>query len=164
MSSGILHQCVFPVTKKSLSPDTTFGRRRIKSDAELDITPMIDVTFLLLIFFMVTSTMQQDASLQVPPARHGEGIRTDAATVITIASREGEPQIHLGDKITDRPATLGEIAAYVQQGIDDPQGARRTVIIKADRDLPSGFIEEVARAANQVEGIEKFYVGVQDKR
>ncbi|MGD9853337.1 MAG: ExbD/TolR family protein [Planctomycetaceae bacterium] len=149
---------------KSLFLESSSGTRRIKSDAELDITPMIDVTFLLLIFFMVTSTMKQDTSLQIPPARHGEGISTDAAIVITVASKEGEPQIHLGDKITDRPATLGEIPAYVQQGVDDPQGARRTVIIKADRELPSGFIEEVARAANQIEGIEKFYVGVQDKR
>mgnify|MGYP003325625382 CR=1 FL=1 len=32
--------------------------RKKLEDAEMDITPMIDVTFLLLIFFMVTSTMQ----------------------------------------------------------------------------------------------------------
>ena len=131
---------------------------------ELDITPMIDVTFLLLIFFMVTSTMEKPTSLQVPPARHGEGVSMDAATVITVAAREGKPEIHLGDKVTEQPVSLSEIPAYVQQGIDDPDGARRTVIIKADRELPSGFIEEVARAANQVEGVEKFYVGVQDKR
>ncbi len=125
---------------------------------------MIDVVFLLLIFFMVTSTMKQDTSLQVPPARHGEGVSTDAATVITVASREGEPQIFLGPKVTDHAVSLSEIPAYVQQGIDDPEGAKRTVIIKADRELPSGFIEEVARAANQVDGVEKFYVGVEDKQ
>ena len=34
------------------------GRAKKKDEADLDITPMIDVTFLLLIFFMVTSTMQ----------------------------------------------------------------------------------------------------------
>jgi len=131
---------------------------------DLDITPMIDVVFLLLIFFMVTSTMKPDTVLQVPPARHGEGVSTDAATVITVASREGQPEIYLGPKVTDRAVSLSEIPAYVQQGIDDPEGAKRTVIIKADRELPSGFIEEVARAANQVEGVEKFYVGVEDKQ
>lgn len=149
---------------KPLFHEASTKPRRITSDADLDITPMIDVTFLLLIFFMVTSTMEQATALQIPPARHGEGINTKAATIITVAARDGEPEIHLGDEISNRPVSLDEIAPYVQQGFDHPEGARRTVIIKADRELPSGFIEEVARAANQVEGVEKFYVGVKDKQ
>src|SRR5690606_3006966 len=149
---------------KPLFTDSSTVQRRLQSDAELDITPMIDVTFLLLIFFMVTSTMSQEAKLQIPPAKHGEGVSMDASIVITVATRDGEPEIYLGDKVEDSPVSLGEIPAYVQQGINDPDGPRKTVIIRGDRELPSGFIEEVARAANRVEGIEKFYVGVQDKR
>jgi biopolymer transport protein ExbD len=37
------------------------------------------------------------------------------------------------------------------------------VIIKADREVPHGFVQEVARTVNGVEGV-KFYVGVQDKK
>jgi len=133
------------------------------SDVELDITPMIDVTFLLLIFFMVTSTMQNETELQVPPAKHGEGVSTDASTVITIVTRDGEPEIYLDDGPQGSPAPLSEIAAYVQAGLNE-KPPKKVVIIKADRELPSGFVEEVARAANEVEGIDKFYVGVQDKR
>jgi biopolymer transport protein ExbD/biopolymer transport protein TolR len=138
--------------------------RRTESETDLDMTPMIDVTFLLLIFFMVTSMMQQDTQVQVPVARHGEGVSTESAIVITVASRDGEPEIYLADQPFGEPASLSEIPAYVQQGVDDPAGARRTVIIKADRELPSGFIEQIARAANQVEGIEQLYVGVEDQR
>lgn len=135
------------------------------ADVELDITPMIDVTFLLLIFFMVTSTMQQEAQLQVPPAKHGEGVAMDSAIVITIATRDGEPEIYLGDGIDMKRGAvpIGEVAAYVAAEMNQGGVAKSTLIIKADRELPSGFVEEVARTANEVEGIEKFYVGIQDK-
>jgi hypothetical protein len=36
------------------------------------------------------------------------------------------------------------------------------MVIKADRETPSGFVEEVARAAGEVEGIKEFFVGVRD--
>ncbi len=124
---------------------------------------MIDVVFLLLIFFMVTSTMKQETELQVPPAKHGEGVSTDTAVVITIVTKDDNPEIYLSDGPTGSPAQLSEVAAYVQAGMNADK-AVKTVIIKADRELPSGYVEEVARAANEAEGVEKFYVGVQDKQ
>lgn len=42
-------------------------RRKANSDDELDMTPMVDMTFLLLIFFMVTATFSQQKTLQLPP-------------------------------------------------------------------------------------------------
>jgi len=151
------------VPAKSLFNDDPSVQRRITSDAELDITPMIDVVFLLLIFFMVTSTMKKEAELQVPPAKHGEGVSTNAAIIITIVTRDDKPEIYLSDGPKGSPAKLSEVAAYVQAGMDADKSVT-TVIIKADRELSSGYVEEVARAANEVDGIEKFYVGVQDKQ
>ena len=69
----------------------TLGHRRRKLDAgDLDITPMIDVTFLLLIFFMVTSTMKPPATADVPPARYGVGTESDEAVTITVVRPAGE--------------------------------------------------------------------------
>ena len=42
-------------------------KKKKNEDADLDITPMIDVVFLLLIFFMVTSTMDDQKAANVPP-------------------------------------------------------------------------------------------------
>jgi biopolymer transport protein ExbD len=45
-------------------------RQRRKEDVqeyEMDMTPMVDVTFLLLIFFMITAAFALQKSLQVPP-------------------------------------------------------------------------------------------------
>jgi biopolymer transport protein ExbD/biopolymer transport protein TolR len=125
----------------------------------MDITPMIDVTFLLLIFFMVTSTMENPDALKIPEARSGLGVDTQKAAVITIFSGEDAPEIFLADGVRENgPVDVSEVGAYVQS-----QG-QKTVIIKADRDVPSGFVEDVARAANESGEDLMFFVGVEDKQ
>lgn len=42
-------------------------RRRKRDDEELDMTPLVDVTFLLLIFFMVTASFGRTKTLLFPP-------------------------------------------------------------------------------------------------
>ena len=46
-------------------------RKRNKDDGELDITAMIDVTFLLLAFFVVVSKMDPQAAVDLPRASYG---------------------------------------------------------------------------------------------
>jgi biopolymer transport protein ExbD len=131
----------------------------------MDITPMIDMTFLLLIFFMVTSTMQVESRLQMPPAGHGQGVPLEEAVVMSVLKTGDEPQIVQGDKPSGTPMQLAEVGAYVSSELSS--GGKHTIIIKADRDIPSGFVEEVARAANEAapEDMElQFFVGVQDKQ
>jgi biopolymer transport protein ExbD len=48
-----------------------FGKHE-RGEAEMDMTPMVDVTFLLLIFFMVTAAFSLQKSLQVPTPRPDE--------------------------------------------------------------------------------------------
>ena len=51
---------------------STARRKRRKAqepDAEMDMTPMIDVVFLLLIFFMITATFHLQTGLGFPPDR-----------------------------------------------------------------------------------------------
>lgn len=41
-------------------------------DEEMDLTPMVDVTFLLLIFFMITAAFALQKSIEVPPVQDEE--------------------------------------------------------------------------------------------
>ena len=126
--------------------------RRAIPQADLDITPMIDVTFLLLIFFMVTSTMQGAPDVEVPPAKHGVGVDANAATVVTVKRPEaaGEsPTIVLGDG-RGEVGDLDGVRAYVERGRD---AGIAQVIVKADRDVPHGFVQEVVKAVNSVERV-----------
>jgi biopolymer transport protein ExbD len=47
-------------------PDTEFRTAERLEETELDMTPMVDVTFLLLIFFMVTAAFALQKSIEVP--------------------------------------------------------------------------------------------------
>ncbi|MFV1965224.1 MAG: ExbD/TolR family protein [Pirellulaceae bacterium] len=47
-------------------PDTPIIKKREPEETEMDMTPMVDVTFLLLIFFMVTAAFALQKSIEVP--------------------------------------------------------------------------------------------------
>jgi biopolymer transport protein ExbD len=144
---------------RRLPPDDSWGTRaRKKVDPDLDITPMIDVTFLLLIFFMVASTMTPNEDRNVPFARHGIGIDGKKATIVRlITSRRDRrnPEIRLESGTT----TLEELPAQVA---DRVRSGSQEVIIKAERDVPYAFVQKVARAATSTEGV-KLSIGVQDR-
>ena len=60
--------------------------RKKLEDVEMDITPMIDITFLLLIFFLVCSTPDQDTAIEMAKARYGRGVGERNSVIITISS------------------------------------------------------------------------------
>ena len=57
--------------EEELEEDFGVQKKPIPED-ELDMTPMVDVTFLLLIFFMVTASFTLQKSLEQPPAKSNE--------------------------------------------------------------------------------------------
>jgi biopolymer transport protein ExbD len=52
--------------EEEFEPEVDFGHKGVTED-ELDMTPMVDVTFLLLIFFMVTASFTLQKSIAQPP-------------------------------------------------------------------------------------------------
>ena len=65
--------------------DDFFGSSSRVDDEEMDLTPMVDVTFLLLIFFMITASFSIQKTLEVPaPDPDEEG----ASTSISIQEME----------------------------------------------------------------------------
>lgn len=137
------------------------GREMPEEDDEINITAMIDVVLLLLIFFMITSSMETSTTLQIPPADNGKDVLVDQSVVVTIFKTTGDPEIYLSDGAKENgPSDLEGVKSHVREGV---ASGLRSVILKADRDLPSGFVEDVARAAADVDPELKFYVGVMDK-
>ena len=49
-----------------MADDFSFLRKEKKAQPEMDMTPMVDVTFLLLIFFMVTAAFTMQKSFEIP--------------------------------------------------------------------------------------------------
>lgn len=133
----------------------------IELDEELDLTPLIDVAFLLQIFFMITSTIAMAGAIAMPEAKHGIAPDLTKGIVMTVYHTEGGPELYLADgKGKNGVAQLTDIPGYVREQMDN---GHNIILIKADKAVASGFVEDVARAASQVEGIERYLVGVMDK-
>jgi biopolymer transport protein ExbD len=139
--------------------------RRGSEDAEIDITPMIDCVFLLLIFFLVCSTMAKSTAVQLPPARHGQGVDEQTSVIITIDGEGGQtkPRIYLGDGTAGQPLPDDHqtqerlITEAVEQGM---QSGKSTILVKAARAVKSGDVERVASAAAAGAEGASFHIGV----
>ena len=135
--------------------------RKSAGDDEIDITPMIDCVFLLLIFFMVSSTMQGGVDLDVPVANHSVGIDAHGAAVVTIRNPENPgaiPRIILGDG-GGQEAQVAEIKPYVEDAV---RSGRTKIVLKAEGEVTHGTVDEVARAIKSVIGAE-LYMGVRER-
>jgi len=117
---------------------------------------MIDVVFLLLIFFIVCSTIGKMTSVQLPKARIGVAVNPQTATVFTLAGFENDAVVYLGDGTSgkvlaaDRDIQREEIVQAVENGL---RQGKRNVMIKADRKLYHGEVYRVESVAASVPGV-----------
>jgi len=133
----------------------------------MDITPMIDCTFLLLIFFIVTSKLTQDVPIELPTARHGDAVAVKAAIILTVAATSGgEVRVYRGDSIDPKNRIVGvdlveqeeAIAQYIEQEAKgDP--LKRNVLIKGAKGVKRKEVARVSRAATRAD-VEQLYVAV----
>lgn len=149
--------------------DTTIrvGRRAIGDGADMDITPMIDITFLLLIFFLVASRMEDDAVIELPPARHGTAVAARSAATLTVIQGTGDKTvIYLGDgkspstmiSTEDRHQQEERIRQFVE-GQTLGTNAKKHVLLKAERGLKHREVARVARAVGRATDV-PLYVAV----
>jgi biopolymer transport protein ExbD len=131
-------------------------KKREPIEADIDVTPLVDCVFLLLAFFMMTSPMKGNPDRNLPTAQHGGPINPNTATLIRIA--EGEPAPHI--LLDDRESTVADVRPFVEEGL---RKGHANVLIKADRKIPCGLVQQVAKAVTSVEGA-RFCIGVLDKK
>ncbi|MBM3998900.1 MAG: biopolymer transporter ExbD [Planctomycetes bacterium] len=143
------------------------ARRRPIEEAEMDITPMIDITFLLLIFFLVASKIDTQGAVELPPAAYGKPVAVGDAVIITV--REGGPDgsalVFLGDgsaegKVkAENPADQeDEIAAYIDQMMAKEQ--KHFVLIKASKSVKHRDVARVANAVGRTEAAQTLHIAV----
>lgn len=150
-----------PFTRRTFTGSARFDPERSSDESVVDLTSMIDVTILLLIFFMVTATLAARDQVDLPLARHGRGLDPSLATSIVVfetTDRSPAPVV-LVEPETEPGATLDEVRAAVEEGLADN---RTRVVIKAHRNARWGNVSKVARAVAAVEGV-GLYVAVKEK-
>ncbi len=119
-------------------------------DEEMDITPMIDITFLLLIFFIVSSKMNAEQAVDLPKARHGGVVAAKESVVVIMKRGTGDQaEVEKSDGTpfsSDIEQQNADIAEYISAGIDD---GKKHVIIRAEGSVRHGEIGRVSEAISQ---------------
>lgn len=65
-------------------------RRRAQRDNSINLTPLIDVVFLLLIFFMVTTTFTRDTRMLISlPEAEADAMASEQTTLELLISKDG---------------------------------------------------------------------------
>ena len=81
---------------------------REKPERELiNITPLIDVVFILLVFFMLAGSIEPEDAFPVSPAASSSDLRGDIQDLVVLVGEEGE--IAINDRAVERERLEDEI-------------------------------------------------------
>ena len=118
-------------------------RTSSRDSPEVNLTALIDVVFLLLIFFMVSTTFEwrTELGIELPEASARESARDDPVVDVVIDAAGG---IEVEGRRYDDPTTrsLRRALARAARGLDSPQ-----VVISADARTPHQSVVTVMDAA-----------------
>jgi biopolymer transport protein ExbD len=115
------------------------NKRHQRGGLEMNMTPMIDVTFLLLIFFMTVHAVSKANRENIPlPKTHGSQDQTE--TPLTINVRFDGGIVVSGNRLS-----LAQLASVVGEELGKHQGepSQLKVVLRADRGGTSRTVNEV---------------------
>ena len=107
---------------------------------QIDIAPLIDVVFLLLIFFMLTSTfvMQPAIKVNLPKAVTSESVKPENAEIVV----NSENVVYVNGAVV----TMQELKAFLKEA-----GKRgQSLVIKADTRVSLGRVVEIWDSARSL--------------
>lgn len=117
-----------------------------RAQADINLTPLIDVVFLLLIFFMVSTTFKDEVRLRVQlPQAQGEEAPTREPDIIRILIDQA------GRFVVDDQALADGRTGTLVEGLKRALGARADapVLIQADAQTPHQAVMQALTAARQ---------------
>jgi len=135
--------------------------KKPSEDVEMDMAPMIDVTFLLLIFFMLTNSLANPSPMDVPVAVHGRGVTLEGQQLLLIDTEGG---YYLGDNASEenRAASLDALIQEVQANADASR-APMDVIVNAHKKSSYLQIRELVERLGSVQGLGEIMLGVEEQ-
>lgn len=144
-------QYSLPSWEEEEDEDLVLGREAPELD-EMDLTPMVDVTFLLLIFFMITAAFNVQKSMDSPPAA------SDDASAVSVpkdtpdgvqALIDPDNKTFVDDVEATTLADLVSLLKTARSGVDsvelslliDPDSTHEKRILVADAAAQAGFLK-----------------------
>ena len=110
------------------------------SGSVIDMAPMLDMVFILLIFFIVTSSFVRETGIDVNKPKASSSQELARESILIGISREGT--IHINEGQVDLRALRATLQTMTAEKPD------RAAVIVADRDAPSGRVVDVLDQCN----------------
>jgi biopolymer transport protein ExbD len=140
-------------------------KRRAAGGTDIDMTPMIDVTFQLITFFMFTlnfSEAEQDQRIQLPTSQVAKPVENSDLEPLTLQLMDDGRVIYNGE-----PVALAALRDYLKNEKAVILAANRepgaaTVVVRADGRSRTGDVQQIISSC-QEEGFDKFAFRVEYK-
>ena len=126
-------------------------RSKIREPLRVDVTPLIDIVFQLVIFFMVSTTFDDSPSIDINlPESSSKTLIRESQDIEIWISKEG------GFFIERQEQSLEQVKSRLQQGLQRNKGV--VVIVKADTEVEHGDVVLLLNLAQEV-GVKKLSIG-----
>jgi biopolymer transport protein ExbD len=119
-------------------------RKRREADAdeaEIDLTPMLDVVFIMLIFFIVVASFLKEAGIEVNRPDSSKSDPSDATSIVVTI--KGDDQIWMENRRIDVRAVRANIAKLLAT---DPE---QSFTVKTERGASAKTLIQVGDAARE---------------
>ena len=124
-----------------------------EEESEINITPMLDVVFIMLIFFIVTASFVKEAGIDVNRPDAETAVRQERANILIAISENNE--IWIDQRMVDPRALRANIERL---HAENPEGS---VVIQADKKAITETLSQVMDAARQA-GVYNVAIAAQD--
>jgi biopolymer transport protein ExbD len=129
-------------------------RRSLVGSVEMELTPLIDCVFLLLIFFMVTTVFKQPYRLKVLLPLAIEATIIEEKKLVATIDRGGAMEVN---RFPVTPESLEGVLTREKEGVRVV-----TLIIRTDKDTGHGLVLDMMETAKRI-GIEKIVLATEKK-
>jgi len=118
------------------------------------MTPLLDIVFIMLIFFIVTASFLKEAGIDINRPDASTSVKADKANIMIAVSDNNEAWME------KRRVDVRAVRANVERlRAENPEGS---VVIQADVDSKSGIVMEVVDAVRQA-GVSDYVVATTEK-
>ncbi len=120
-------------------------RRTTGGEAEVNMTPMLDIVFILLIFFIVTATfLQEEGKSMIGPPQPEDENPPESQNETILIQVDANDRIFINARITD----VARVTANVQKQIAE-NGGQSAVLIESHPDSSHGVVTQVFDQSQQ---------------
>ena len=146
------------LTSSAVSSSSAFGastiqRRPVVENADFDVTAMVDLVFMMNIFFLVTWVVVGNQEIDLPAAKNVVASDPDQCVIITmIPGARPHADVFLGEakKLVDEYQVEETVLKAVEDGLN--QG-KKIVLLKAARNVVARDLNSISTLVSQVEGV-----------